>query len=154
MVLKQPKGVWQLFQASPFWRLTTLQRNWPGACWMRGLSRHREPRTRCIFPLATVHGMDFLLTWNFRHINNAEMKARIRTIIEAAGFEFPVIVRRYRVVKSDPIVDEVRKVREAHAAKFNYDLSAICADLKKKEKDSGHPVVSRRPKLRLKPTGS
>ena len=26
--------------------------------------------------LATVHGMDFLLTWNFRHINNAEMKAR------------------------------------------------------------------------------
>ena len=57
-------------------------------------------------------------------------------------------------MKSDPIVDEVRKVREAHAARFNYDLSAICADLKKKEKDSGHPVVSRWPKLRLKPTGS
>jgi hypothetical protein len=35
--------------------------------------------------------MDFLLTWNFRHINNAEMKARIRTIIEAAGYESPVI---------------------------------------------------------------
>jgi len=58
-------------------------------------------------------------------------------------------------MKSDPIVDEVRKVREAHAAKFNYDLSAICTDLKKKEKDSDHPVVSRPPKLlRLKPTGS
>jgi hypothetical protein len=42
--------------------------------------------------LATVHGMDFLLTWNFRHINNAAMKARIGTIIEAAGFESPVIV--------------------------------------------------------------
>jgi len=41
--------------------------------------------------LATVHGMDFLLTWNFRHINNAEMKARIRTVIEAAGYECPVI---------------------------------------------------------------
>jgi hypothetical protein len=41
--------------------------------------------------LATVHGMDFLLTWNFRHINNAEMKARIRIIIEAAGYESPVI---------------------------------------------------------------
>ncbi|MGH2397460.1 MAG: hypothetical protein ACRDFW_10830 [bacterium] len=57
-------------------------------------------------------------------------------------------------MKSDPIVDEVRKVREAHAARFNYDLSAICADLKKKEKDSGHPLVSRQPKLRLKRTGS
>ena len=41
--------------------------------------------------LATVHGMDFLLTWNFRYINNAEMKSRIRTIIEAAGYESPVI---------------------------------------------------------------
>ncbi len=57
-------------------------------------------------------------------------------------------------MKSDAIVEEVRKVREAHAAKFNNNLSAICADLKKKEKDSGHPVVSRQPKLRLKPTGS
>jgi hypothetical protein len=57
-------------------------------------------------------------------------------------------------MKSDPIVDEVRKIREAHAAKLNFDLSAICADLKKKEKDSNHPVVSRQPKLRLKSTGS
>lgn len=57
-------------------------------------------------------------------------------------------------MKSDPIVEEVRKVREAHAAKFNYDLSAICADLKKKEQNAVHPVVSRQPKLRLKRTGS
>ena len=57
-------------------------------------------------------------------------------------------------MKSDPIVDEVRKVREAHAARFNYDMSAICADLKKKEKESGHPLVSRQPKLRKKRTGS
>lgn len=57
-------------------------------------------------------------------------------------------------MKPDPIVDEVRKVRETHAAKFNYDLSAICADLKKKERNAEHPVVSRPPKLRMKPTGS
>ena len=38
-------------------------------------------------------------------------------------------------MKSDPIVAEVRRVREARAAKYNYDLSAICADLKKKEKE-------------------
>lgn len=31
--------------------------------------------------LATVHGMDFLLTWNFRHINNAEVKAQIRAAL-------------------------------------------------------------------------
>jgi hypothetical protein len=57
-------------------------------------------------------------------------------------------------MKPDSIVDEVRKTRETHAAKFIYDLLAICSDLKKKEKESGHPVVSRQPRLRLKPTGS
>jgi predicted nucleic acid-binding protein len=41
--------------------------------------------------LAAVHGMDFLLTWNFRHINNAETKARISAAVEAAGYECPVI---------------------------------------------------------------
>jgi predicted nucleic acid-binding protein len=41
--------------------------------------------------LATVHGMDFLLTWNFRHINNAQMKTRIRTAVESMGYRCPVI---------------------------------------------------------------
>ncbi len=57
-------------------------------------------------------------------------------------------------MKSDPIVDEVRKTREAHAAQFNYDLLAICRDLKQKEQQSNHPIVSRQPRLRLRPTGS
>ncbi len=35
--------------------------------------------------------MDFLLTWNFRHISNAEMKAHIAAAVEAAGYECPVI---------------------------------------------------------------
>jgi hypothetical protein len=50
-----------------------------------------SPEDALHISLATVHGMDFLLTWNFRHINNAEMKARITTVIEAAGYESPVI---------------------------------------------------------------
>jgi hypothetical protein len=33
----------------------------------------------------------------------------------------------------DKIVDEVRAVREAYAARFNYDLKKIYADLKAKE---------------------
>ena len=42
----------------------------------------------------------------------------------------------------DDIVDDVRRVREQHLAKFNYDLRAMCADARKRQKDSGHPVVS------------
>ncbi len=41
--------------------------------------------------LATVHGMDFLVTWNFRHINNAEIKARITAAIEVLGYECPIL---------------------------------------------------------------
>jgi hypothetical protein len=46
----------------------------------------------------------------------------------------------------DPIVEEVRKHRQAHAARFNYDLSAIFADLIKREKNSSRPVVNRPPR--------
>ena len=53
-------------------------------------------------------------------------------------------------MEPDPIVEEVREARQAHAAKFDYDLAAICDDLKKKEKDCGHPVVSLSPKRLLK----
>jgi hypothetical protein len=46
----------------------------------------------------------------------------------------------------DPIVEEVRKARDAHAAKFNYDLQAIYRDLKEQEKQSGRTFVSYPPK--------
>ena len=48
----------------------------------------------------------------------------------------------------DEIVEQVRKAREENAARFNYNLKAIMADARKRQKDSGHPVVSfaQRPK--------
>ena len=46
----------------------------------------------------------------------------------------------------DEIVEQVRKVREQNSAKFNYDLKAMFADARKRQKDSGHPVVSFAPK--------
>jgi hypothetical protein len=64
--------------------------------------------------------------------------------------------RACRIVhmREDPIVQEIRKIREAHAARFNYDLKAICKDLKRKEEDCGHPIVSFPPKRVLRKTGS
>ncbi len=46
----------------------------------------------------------------------------------------------------DPIVEEVRKHRDAHARKFNYDLDAICADLMAKQEKSGHRLVRLEPR--------
>jgi hypothetical protein len=51
---------------------------------------------------------------------------------------------------NDPIVDEVRRVRDAHAATFNYDLDAIFQDVKEQEKKSGLKFVSYPPR-RTKP---
>ena len=42
----------------------------------------------------------------------------------------------------DPIVEEVRRIRDEHAASFNYDLRAIVADLQKRQASSDRPVVS------------
>jgi hypothetical protein len=54
----------------------------------------------------------------------------------------------------DPIVEEVREARRKHAQRFNFDLSAICRDLRKKEKNCGHPIKSLPPKLLSKETTS
>jgi hypothetical protein len=40
---------------------------------------------------AAVHGMDFLLTWNCRHIANATIVEKLRDICDREGFPAPVI---------------------------------------------------------------
>jgi hypothetical protein len=42
---------------------------------------------------------------------------------------------------NDEIVDEVRRVRDEHAAKFDYDIAAICADIRRKQAESKGKVV-------------
>ena len=60
---------------------------------------------------------------------------------------------------NDPIVDEVRRVRDAHASRFNYDLDAIFRDIKEREKQSGLKFVQGvarqpEPSQTLQPTGA
>lgn len=51
----------------------------------------------------------------------------------------------------DPIVEDIRRIREEHAAEFNYDLDAIFADLKRLEAEGGRPRVSFGPRRAGKP---
>lgn len=41
----------------------------------------------------------------------------------------------------DPIVEEVRRIRQQHAQQFNYDLRAIVDDLRKQQGQSGRTYV-------------
>lgn len=41
--------------------------------------------------VSAVHGVDYLLTWNYRHIDNAETKPIIRRICLTKGYGYPEI---------------------------------------------------------------
>jgi predicted nucleic acid-binding protein len=41
--------------------------------------------------IAAFHGIDFLLTWNSRHIANATFRPRVEEVCRDAGYEPPVL---------------------------------------------------------------
>jgi hypothetical protein len=41
--------------------------------------------------IATVHGVDYLLTWNCTHIANVTLRPQIEAVCRAAGYEPPLI---------------------------------------------------------------
>ncbi|ESQ11891.1 MAG: hypothetical protein N838_25800 [Thiohalocapsa sp. PB-PSB1] len=59
-------------------------------------------------------------------------------------------------MKADPIVEEIRKGRLAHAERFNFDISEIAADYRKLEEKHKDRILSGKPKPlpELKKTGS
>ena len=48
---------------------------------------------------AAVHRMDYLLTWNCRHINNPEIKPAIRRVCESMGVICPEICTPIEIVE-------------------------------------------------------
>jgi hypothetical protein len=46
----------------------------------------------------------------------------------------------------DPIVEEIRSARHAHARKLNNDLSAIVEDIRRLERESGRQHVNFAPR--------
>ncbi len=54
----------------------------------------------------------------------------------------------------DPIVEEVRRFRREHAAKYGNDLKRIVEALRKRERQSKRNLLNPGPKLRLDKTGS
>ena len=41
--------------------------------------------------VAAVHGVDYLLTWNYRHLDNAETKPAVRDTCKRHGYDAPEI---------------------------------------------------------------
>ncbi|MYB40386.1 type II toxin-antitoxin system VapC family toxin [Candidatus Saccharibacteria bacterium] len=54
------------------------------------------PQTAAV---AAAHGVDYLLTWNFRHLANAVMRPRIERACREAGYEPPAICSPYELME-------------------------------------------------------
>ena len=47
---------------------------------------------------ATVHGMDYLLTWNCKHIANAQIQGKLAEISLDFGYELPILCTPYELL--------------------------------------------------------
>lgn len=52
--------------------------------------------------VATVHGMEYLLTWNLTHIANATLRRKYEQEIRQAGYEPPIICTPEELSQSEP----------------------------------------------------
>ncbi len=54
-------------------------------------------------------------------------------------------------MQSDPIVDEIRKIRELQAARFGFDIRAIVNDVQQRDAAGDREVVRRQPRRPVAP---
>jgi len=47
---------------------------------------------------ATVHGLDYLLTWNCKHIANAQIQRKLAEISLDLGYQLPIICTPYELL--------------------------------------------------------
>jgi predicted nucleic acid-binding protein len=48
---------------------------------------------------ATVHGIDYLLTWNCKHIANAQIQGKLAEISLDFGYELPILCTPYELLE-------------------------------------------------------
>ncbi|WP_427162499.1 type II toxin-antitoxin system VapC family toxin [Aliinostoc sp. HNIBRCY26] len=51
--------------------------------------------------LATVYGLDYLLTWNCKHMANAQIQRKLSQISSGLGYDLPVICTPYELMGFD-----------------------------------------------------
>lgn len=66
----------------------------------------RAARDATHVAIAAVHGVEFLVTWNFRHIANAVARPRIESVCRRTGVESPVLCTPEELVDMEVEGDE------------------------------------------------
>ncbi len=89
--------------------------------------------------IGAAYNCDYLLTWKFESIASVDRRRRIDSIVEKAGFACPAICTPPQLhggvpLCSDPIIEEVWRIRESHARDYNYDIGAMAEHIHEKSR--------------------
>ncbi len=57
-----------------------------------------NPVISFLFAVATIYGLDYLLTWNCKHIANAQIQKKLAQISFDAGYELPPVCTPYELM--------------------------------------------------------
>ena len=66
-----------------------------------GAVPHKAAADAAHIAIAVTNGVDYLVTWNFRHIANAKMRSRIERVCREAGYEPPTICTPNELMEPD-----------------------------------------------------
>ncbi|MDE0000327.1 MAG: type II toxin-antitoxin system VapC family toxin [Rhodospirillaceae bacterium] len=66
-----------------------------------GAVPHQAAADAAHIAIAVTNGVDYLVTWNFKHIANAAMRARIERVCRRTGYEPPVICSPNELMESE-----------------------------------------------------
>ena len=106
--------------------------------------------------IATVHRVEYLTSWNQKHIVNANRREHIHQICQEAGFEPTTICTPTELIGefqmkeedfenyTDPILEECYRMKEEFNAQFNSveELSAHLRQVQEEFRQKGMKVVS------------
>lgn len=51
--------------------------------------------------VASVHGLNYIVTWNFKHIANPYTRDRLSSVVADAGFHLPVMCSPEELIQYD-----------------------------------------------------
>ena len=58
----------------------------------RGVVPSSKPRDGLQIAIATAHEIDYLLSWNYAHLANPIVQAKLEKLCQAFGLRYPVLV--------------------------------------------------------------
>jgi hypothetical protein len=78
-------------QGLPLLDLTEAVNDVAKAIMQSGLLPKKATRDAIHMGVASIHGIDILLTWNCRHIANAAIMKELRAVVSSCGYELPIL---------------------------------------------------------------